>query len=43
MCVRLPGFGKLAQVRRGDLVIVCPLYSCFLGILLWIGDNSFGY
>ena len=41
MCMYLPRFGKLAQVRRGGSVIVRFLYSCLLGIILWTGDNSF--
>ena len=41
MCMYLPRFGKLAQVRRGGSVIIRSLYSCLLGIILWTGDNSF--
>lgn len=41
MCMYLPRFGKLVQVRRGGSVIIHSLYSCLLGIILWTGDNSF--
>lgn len=43
MCMRLPQFGKLAQVRRGDSVVVHPLYSCFPWRSPWIRDNHFGH